>query len=277
MKKISTLGLGILISMASFAGYAPNRLIVAAEGNSNIKVTVDGSRFDQQSFSNSAVFENLQPGFHAVKVYQLSEKRSGMFGRKRADEYRLVYTASVNIKPLFATTIQLNRFGKAQIIERPMPVRTGPGGRGGSDNRGWGKDDRRNDDRGYNGNDNNSTNDRDYNNNDRDKRSNDYSSNSGYNRIISNQDFFAAQRVMERENFDDARLLYAKRLADENYLSAEQVKELARFFSFDNSRLEFAKYAYSKTTDRNNYSVVCNAFSSSYGKEQLMHFISNGR
>ena len=268
MKKISTLGFGILFSLASFAGIAPNRLTVLAEGNTNIKVTVDGSRFDQQSVNSSVVFDNLQPGFHSVKVYQLTEKRFGFFGRKRGDDYRLVYTASVNIKPLFSTTIQLNRFGKAQIIEQPI--------RG--NNRGWGNDDRRRDDRSYNGDDR--KNDRDYNNNGRNDdygRNNGYDNSGGYSHTISNEDFFAAERVMERENFDDARLLYAKRLMDDNYLSAEQVKELARFFSFDNSRLDFAKYAYSKTTDKNNFSVVCNAFSSNNSKDQLMIYIRNYR
>src|SRR5258706_15902628 len=109
MKKISTLGFGILISIASFAGIAPSRLMVAAEGNANIKVTVDGNRFDQQSVNSSVVFDNLQPGFHLVKVYQLTERRFGLFGRRQTIDYRLVYTASVNIKPLFTTTIQLNR------------------------------------------------------------------------------------------------------------------------------------------------------------------------
>ena len=82
---------------------------------------------------------------------------------------------------------------------------------------------------------------------------------------------------MERENFDNARLLYAKRIADENWLSAEQVKGLARFFSFDNSRMEFVKYAYNKTIDKGNFSVVCNAFDSGYSKDQLMNFIRTGR
>lgn len=264
MKKISTLGFGILISVASFANFAPSRLMVSAEGNASIKVTVDGNRFDQQSVNSSVVFDNLHPGFHSVKVYQLAERRFGFFGRKQAD-YRLVYTASVNIKPLFTTSIELNRFGKAQIKEQPM--------RGGYDNRGWGNDDRRKNDRDYS-----DKNDRDYNNNDRNGRNDDYGRNNGYdnnsyNRTISNEDFFAAERVMERENFDDARLLYAKRLVAESYVSAEQVKELARFFSFDNSRLDFAKYAYSRTTDKNNYSVVCNAFSSGNSRDQLMNYI----
>ena len=257
MKKISTLGFGILVSVASFANIAPNRLMVSAEGNVTIKVTVDGNRFDQQPVNSSVVFDNLQPGFHAVKVYQLTEKRFGFFGHKQAENYRLVYTTSVNIKPLFTTSIELNRFGKAQIKEQPIR---------GYDNRGWDKNDRRNDDH---GNDRNGRND-DY------DRNNGYDNNS-YNRTISNEDFFAAERVMERENFDDARLLYAKRLVDDSYVSAEQVKELARFFSFDNSRLEFVKYAYPKTTDKSNFSVVCNAFSSSNGKDQLVSFIKSCR
>ncbi|MFT3933894.1 MAG: DUF4476 domain-containing protein [Chitinophagaceae bacterium] len=251
MKKISTLALGLLVSAASFAAFAPSRLTVSAEGNTNIKVTVDGNRFSQQSFSNSAVFENLEPGFHSVKVYQLNDKRFGFFGRKRGDEYKLLYTASVNIKPLFATSIQLNRFGNARIDEQPM--------RGAFNNKGW--DGRGGyDDHSYN-----------------DNRNNGYGRENGYVRIIKDEDFFAAQRVMQRENFDDARLLYAKRLVDENMLCAEQVKELARFFSFDNSRLDFAKYAYSHTTDKGNFSVVCNAFSSNMGRDQMMGFIRSCR
>jgi len=272
MKKMSTLAFGFLFTVAGFANYAPSRLTVSAESNTSIKVTVDGNRFDQQSFNNSVVFDNLQPGFHAVKIYQLAEKRFGWLGRGRGDDYRLVYTASVNIKPLFATTIELNRFGRAQINEQPL--------RGGFDTRGWGNDDRRKNDRDYG--DKDGRNDRDYGNDDRGRYNNGYGSSNGYGnnnygRSISNEDFFAAQRVLERENFDNARLLYAKRVADENWLCAEQVKDLARFFSFDNNRMDFVKYAYSKTTDKNNFSVVCNAFDSNYSKDQLMNFIKTCR
>lgn len=260
MKKMFTLGFGILLSVISFAAIAPNRLVVAAEGNAAIKVTVDGNRFDQQVINNSIVFENLQPGFHLVKIYQLTDKRYGLFGRRQSMEYRLVYNSSVNIRPLFTTRIELNRFGNAQVIEQPM--------RGSN---GWDRPERNNG-REYRNDDVYRGNDRDYrNNDDRDYRNN------SYIRTINDEDFFAAERVMQRENFDDARLLYAKRLMDDNYLTAEQVKELARFFSFDNSRLEFAKYAFANTTDKGNFSVVCNAFSSASGRDQLMIFIKNCR
>ena len=259
MKKISTLGFSILISVASFANYAPSRLTVSAESNTTIKVTVDGGRFDQQSFGNSVVFDNLQPGFHSVKVYQLSDRRFG-FGR-RGDDYRLVYNGSVNVKPLFATSIELGRFGNVQINEQPLR---------GYDNRRWENDDRRRNDRDYS-NDNHYGQDNNYGNN------SGYDDNSGYSRAISNVDFFAAERVLQHENFDDARLLYAKQVIDDNCVTAEQVKELARFFSFDNNRFEFVKYAYSKTADKSNFSVVCSAFSSTNGRDQVMVFLRGCR
>lgn len=239
MKQISTLGFGILFSMAGFAAFSPSRLTVSTENNTVMKVTVDGSRFDQQSVGSSVVFENLQPGLHVVSVYQLDDRHSRFFGRRSGDDYHLVYSSSINIRPLFATSITFTRFGRAQVIEQPM--------RG---DRRWG-------------------NMRSYG-----EGPDDYRQHSGYQSTISDGDFFAAERVMDREN-DNGRLLYAKRLIDDNYLDAAQVKELARFFSFDDCRLDFVRYAYSKTIDKNNFRVVCAAFSSNEGRQQVERFINS--
>lgn len=265
MKKISTLGFGILLSFASFANFAPNRLTVSAEDNASIKVTVDGSRFDQQN-SNSTVFENLNPGYHSVKVYQLQDRR-GWFGRGRTDDYCLVYTTSVNIKPLFETSIVVNKFGRAYIDEQPM--------RGGFNNRGWDNDNRKDNDWGY-GNDNGRHND-DYG-KDNNGRNNSYNNNrNDYDQLMNNDDFFAIKRMLERESFDNTRLVIAKHIVDVNTLSSIQVKEMAQFFSFDDSKLDFVKYAYNKTIDKNNYTVVFNVFSYSSSKEQLMDYIRSCR
>ena len=255
MKRFFTLSSGILLSIASFAAFSPNRLTVSTESNNVIKVTVDGSRFDQQSSGSSVVFENLQPGFHSISVYQLNERRYGI--SRRGNDYRLLYTTSVNIKPLFATSIILNRFGRAQVMEQPM--------RGSYDDRRWNAG--RREDHGFENGDHQ---------NEASGRNNDYDRNSSYYNIISDADFFAAERVMDRES-DNGRLLYAKRLVDDNYLDAQQVKELARFFSFDNCRLDFVKYAYSKTIDKNNFNVVVSAFSSNDGRNQLENFLRTCR
>jgi hypothetical protein len=244
MKKFFTLCSGVVFSAASFAAFSPNRLTVSTDANAIIKVTVDGDRFNQPSAGSTVVFENLQPGFHTITVYQLNDKRYGRFGRDQNDDYRLLYSGSVNLKPFFSTSIALNRFGRMQMIEQPM-----------HGNHYTGRNDRR------------FENGRSYGTGP-DGRNDAY----GYDNLISDADFFAAERVMDREN-DNGRLLYAKRLADENYLSAEQVKELARFFSFDNYRLDFVKYAFYKTADKNNFSVVCGAFSSNDGRNQVESFL----
>lgn len=272
MKKIFTLSFGFLFSLVSFA-FAPNRLVISAENNATIKVTVDGNRFSQQWQDNSIIFENLSPGFHAVKIFQLNN-RNGFF-RGRQDDYRLIYTASVNIKPLFETSIELNRFGKAFIDEQPM--------RGRADGKQWDNDGRKRQDRDF---DNNKQNNHDYSGND-DSYGNDQYGNHNeayghddrniYNHAINNDDFFAFKRILERESFDNTRLVIAKHIVDVNELSAIQVKEMAQLFSFDNSKLDFAKYAYNKTIDKNNYVVVCNAFSFSSSKEQLIDYIRNCR
>ncbi len=117
MKKIFTRGLGTLMSIASFA-FAPSKLIVSAQSNSGIKVVVDGNRYSQQSGDNSVVFDNLQPGYHSITVYQLNDRRKGFF--RRNDEYRVLYSGSVNIRPMIATSVSVNRFGDARKEEEPM-------------------------------------------------------------------------------------------------------------------------------------------------------------
>jgi Domain of unknown function (DUF4476) len=265
MKKNATLSLGILLSIASFANFAPNRLTVSAEGDAGIKVTVDGSRFNQQLDDNSVVFENLNPGYHAVKVYQVVAKRGGWFGRNKTDDYRLMYTGSVNIKPLFETSIVLNRFGKAYIDEQPI--------------RGRGNDDREKYDRDYDNHDYGDHNDRrngyDHGYENADSRYN--NNGNSYSQLMNNDDFFAVKRMLEREGFDNTRLVIAKHIVDVNALTAIQVKEMARLFSFDNSKLDFVKYAYTKTIDKNNFVLVCDAFSFGSSKEQLIDYIRNCR
>jgi hypothetical protein len=272
MKNIATLGFGFLFSLTSFA-FAPNRLVVSAEGNAAITVTVDGIHSNRQWQDNSIVFENLIPGFHAVKIYQLN-KYVGYF-RGREDDYRLIYTASVNIRPMFETTIELNRFGKAFIDEQPVRDKFDHKSVGNLGRKIFGRDfeNRGHNDCGY-GDDDYSTDNVDYDNH-----------NTGYgheethiyNHVVSDDDFMAFKRMLDRESFDNTRLVIAKHIVDVNEFTAIQVKELAGLFSFDYSRLDFAKYAYYKTIDKNNYAIVCNAFSFSSGKEQLFEFIRNWR
>ncbi len=108
MKKILTLSAAFLITMAGFANYAPSRLTVEATGKHNIRVTVDESMINKQVGENGSVFENLAPGYHTVRFYQMG---------------RLLYSAAVQIKPMYELSIVLDNHGKAIIDEQPLDSR----------------------------------------------------------------------------------------------------------------------------------------------------------
>ena len=52
-----------------------------------------------------------------------------------------------------------------------------------------------------------------------------------------------------------------------------QVKELMSLFTFENNKLELAKYAYRKTVDQKSYFQVMDALTFSSSKDELARFI----
>jgi hypothetical protein len=127
MKKIFTLSAVLLITLASFADYAPSRLSVSATGTVNARIVVDENKYSQQVSTGSGLFEGLTPGYHTVKVYEMDTRR-GVFGRTRST-MRLLYTATVNVKPMVQVNIVVNRNGRAMIDEQPI--------RGRFNDKGW--------------------------------------------------------------------------------------------------------------------------------------------
>jgi hypothetical protein len=60
-------------------------------------------------------------------------------------------------------------------------------------------------------------------------------------------------------------------------LNADQVVSICNLFGFETSKLDFAKYAYIHTIDRNNYFKVNNVFGFSSSKEELSNYIRSIR
>lgn len=58
-----------------------------------------------------------------------------------------------------------------------------------------------------------------------------------------------------------------------NRVTSAQVKELIQLMSFENNKLEMAKFAYRYTTDRGSYFIVNDTFSFSYSKTELVQYI----
>lgn len=248
MKKIYTILAGSFMSLLSFAGngYDDGKLSITYAGNDDIRISVDGREYTDRD--NTVMIDNLRPGYHTIKVYK---KRSwngwDIFGGNKNRD-KVLYSNSMYIKSRTFVDVMINRFGRAFVDERRM------------DNNGRWDDDRYDDDR-Y---------DDDY-----DHNNDDW--NNGYGNVIRDRDFTAAKEQIKKEWFENTRLTIAKQIIDANNFRASQVKEIVTLFTFENNKLEIAKYAYRKTVDKQNYFQVNDAFTFSSSKDELARFIRDNR
>ena len=72
------------------------------------------------------------------------------------------------------------------------------------------------------------------------------------------------------------KLTVAEQVANANNLSSAQVKDIMGLFASEDSRLEFAKFAYNHTVDRNNYYIVNDVFTAETSITDLDNYL-NGK
>jgi hypothetical protein len=58
-------------------------------------------------------------------------------------------------------------------------------------------------------------------------------------------------------------------------MTTAQVSQIMALFSFEDSKLDFAKFAYGRTYDLSNYFMVNNAFTFSSSVDELNDFIQS--
>jgi hypothetical protein len=91
---------------------------------------------------------------------------------------------------------------------------------------------------------------------------------------MADQDFAAAKQSIAAKGFDDTKLTIAKQVISSNCLFSRQVKELMLLFSFEDTRLQFAKFAYGFTFDIGNYFMLNDAFQFESSIDELNKYIS---
>ncbi|MCO5259696.1 MAG: DUF4476 domain-containing protein [Crocinitomicaceae bacterium] len=79
---------------------------------------------------------------------------------------------------------------------------------------------------------------------------------------------------MRNESFDSNKVKMAKSYASKSSLTASQVAQVCKEFSFDSYRLEFAKSAYATCYDKNNYFLLKDAFQFSSNYNSLLDYIN---
>ncbi len=250
---------------------------------------------------NRFKIDNLRPGNHRLKIVQLVINRRGYVVNRFVLYNGFVFIPR-NAK-VWASVSNNGRF----VVERTY--RRDNGNRGGNnyrryDNRdyennrennrdnGGGKHDdyydedwygyndqgssdggdnsnRDSDDNDYSKNDNRSNNDNSKDKNDR--STTDYSKSDNKR---NNETFALTLASIKKQSFDTERLKIAKNAVAQGSMLSSEIAEITKLFSFESSRLEFAKFAYTYTIDKKNYVIVQDAFQFSSSTSELQDYIT---
>ena len=275
MKIIFTLLLSTIFSLASLA-YDGTRLTVTSISHNKMFVEVNGRRYNLDG--NTVSIANIRPGTHTVRVLREMKRKTGWGINNGNRREEVIYSIRATLRDGFHFDILVNRFGKVMIDERRIDP-----------NDDWYTDDdydnERRDDRNWKGDrddrdkeyeDKRDDRNMDYEEDEsadedvQDERDDDYDDN--YGRSMSSHDFSQAKESLRKEWFENTRMTTAKQIIDRNNFTSQQVKELMLLFTFENNRLDIAKYAYGKTVDKGNYFVVNDAFTFN-SKEKLNEYI----
>lgn len=93
--------------------------------------------------------------------------------------------------------------------------------------------------------------------------------------FMTDNDFYDLQNMINRTAYSSTKMEIAKQACMNNCMSAEQIREICRMFTFDSDRLSFAKFAYDHCYDRRNYFKVCDVFAFHSSVEELNRYISS--
>lgn len=91
------------------------------------------------------------------------------------------------------------------------------------------------------------------------------------------QDFSDLKKTISAKSFEETRLTIAKQVTGNQCLFTSQVTEILNLFSFEETKLDFAKYAYRYTYDRGNYFKVNDVFTFETTTEELNEYINSQR
>ncbi|MCC7231865.1 MAG: DUF4476 domain-containing protein [Bacteroidia bacterium] len=93
--------------------------------------------------------------------------------------------------------------------------------------------------------------------------------------IVNEQEFRHMKTVLSGQVFESTRMDVARQLLSQNYFSTSQITEMIQLFTFESSRLDFAKAAYPRTIDKNNYYMTFSAFSFDSSISELSRYIQS--
>ena len=92
---------------------------------------------------------------------------------------------------------------------------------------------------------------------------------------MSTTEFADVKKSIEAKSFEDSKMTLAKQVGSNRCFTVDQVKGLMALFSFEDSRLDIAKFAYDRTFDIDNYYQVNDAFTFESSIDDLNSYIQS--
>jgi hypothetical protein len=86
-------------------------------------------------------------------------------------------------------------------------------------------------------------------------------------------EFSIALSSLNRETFESGKLQFAKDMTVSGPICVEQIIQVCNTFTFETTKLEYAKFAYAYCSDKNLYYLVNNVFEYQSSKDELSRFI----
>lgn len=90
---------------------------------------------------------------------------------------------------------------------------------------------------------------------------------------VSDKEYAGILAAIKKEPFENTKLDLANNFFSTQYLSSAQVLGVIKQFSFENNKLSFAKFAYSRTVDKQNFYKVYDGLSFNGSKKELSDFV----
>ena len=103
----------------------------------------------------------------------------------------------------------------------------------------------------------------------------DYSRRTGCSYSMAAADFQKAKATVLNTDFESDKLIVAKQIAASNCLTSRQVRHLAGAFDFEDTKIKFAIFAYTRTFDTENYFMVYDVFEFSASIQELTDYINS--
>ncbi len=93
--------------------------------------------------------------------------------------------------------------------------------------------------------------------------------------VMDNRTFNDAVKTISKASFDVDKLNIAKTIVNANCLTTDQIATILKLFSFEDNKLELAKWAYPNCLDKQQYFNIINLLSFSSSKNELSRFLDS--